>query len=293
MNVSLVTFLWVVMLLALPITQSAAQRRSGLSMKQFWTNKIGQTIEAEFVSATNESVTLTMQGKTYILKMTDLTPRSQAMAKALTIQVSTPLPPPVEESDETKALRQAQIEEAKLKRLLDQKLSLTKLLGRHPTSLEKLVLGEFKYEIEIKKKDFFLKAPRYSSNYGKLEYQQKDISKALKNMVIQPKEGLERLKSKVEDALERTQGGFFFVSRSSTSIGQRAKASVYFRVHDEKGDLIQEEGHESSQRVGNEGSFDSSHGIFLNKPFKKFVEIRIYSYKSASSPAAVYRVKRK
>lgn len=61
----------------------------------------------------------------------------------------------------------------------------------------------------------------------------------------------------------------------------------------EKGDLIQEEGDESSQSVGREGSFDSSHAIFLNKPFKKFVEIRIYSYKSASSPAPVYRVKRK
>jgi hypothetical protein len=300
----LVVVLCVVMVLVLPITQLAEQRRSGLSMEQFWTNKLGQTIEAEFVSATNETVTLSMKGKTYILKLADLTPKSQALAKILAIQLSTPLPPPVEESEETKALRQAQMEEAKalrqaqmeeakLKRLLGQKISLTKLLNHPPTYLEKLILGEFKYEVEIKEKDSFLKAPSYRSNYESLEYEREDISKALKNMVIQPKEAGERLKSKVENALGRSQGGNFYVRRSAPFVGSGAKGSVYFRVHDEKGDLIQEEGDESSQSVGSEGNYESLHLIVLNKPFKKFVEIRIYSYKSASSPIAIYRVKRK
>jgi hypothetical protein len=289
----LVVVLCVVMVLVLPITQLAEQRRSGLSMEQFWTNKLGQTIEAEFVSATNETVTLSMKGKTYILKLADLTPKSQALAKILAIQLSTPLPPPVEESEETKALRQAQMEEAKLKRLLGQKISLTKLLNHPPTYLEKLILGEFKYEVEIKEKDSFLKAPSYRSNYESLEYEREDISKALKNMVLQPKEAGERLKSKVEDALGRSQGGNFYVRLSVPSVGSGAKGSVYFRVHDEKGDLIQEEGDESSQSVGSEGNYESLHLIVLNKPFKKFVEIRIYSYKSASSPFAIYRVKRK
>jgi hypothetical protein len=169
-----------VMMLALPMTQSAEQRRSSLSLKQFWTNKHGQTIEAEFVSATNDTVTLSMEGKTYILKLADLTPKSQALAEILSIQLSTPKQPPVEESEETKALRQAQMEEAKLIRLLGEKLSIPKLLDRYPTYLEKLILGQFEHDIEIKKKDVFLKEPDYDSNYESLEYQRKDISKALK-----------------------------------------------------------------------------------------------------------------
>jgi hypothetical protein len=293
-----------VMMLALPMTQSAEQRRSSLSLKQFWTNKLGQSIEAEFVSATNDTVTLSMEGKTYILKLADLTPKSQALAEILSIQLSTPQPPPVEESEETKALRQAQMEEtkalrqaqmeeAKLKRLLDEKLSIPKLLDRYPTYLEKLILGEFEHDIEIKKKGVFLKEPDYDSNYESLEYKRKDISKALKNMVIQPKEAGKRLKSKVDRALESTQGGYFYVKRSGGPLGAGAKWSVYFRVHDEKGDLIQERESESSQSVGSEGNFNSSHFIFLNKPFKKFIEIRIYGHKSSSSPDAIYRVKRK
>ena len=113
-------------------------------------------------------------------------------------------------------------------------------------------------------------------------------------MVIQPKEAGKRLKSKVDRALQGTQGGHFRVKHSGGSLGAGAKWRVYFRVHDEKGDLIQEGKDESSQRVGSEGKFDSSHLIALKKPFKKFVEIRIYGHKSLSStPHAIYRVKRK
>jgi len=48
-----------------------------------WTNTQGKTINAEFVSATNESVTISMQGKTFVVKLTDLSPESQALARKL------------------------------------------------------------------------------------------------------------------------------------------------------------------------------------------------------------------
>jgi len=57
--------------------------------KHTWTNNRGQTIKAEFVSATNESVTLSMQGKTFGVKLADLSPQSRALALKIRDQKST------------------------------------------------------------------------------------------------------------------------------------------------------------------------------------------------------------
>jgi len=54
-----------------------------------WTNKQGKTINAEFVSATNEAVTISMQGKVFVVKLTDLSPQSRALAAKLRVQKST------------------------------------------------------------------------------------------------------------------------------------------------------------------------------------------------------------
>ena len=54
-----------------------------------WTNIRGQKIQAEFISATNEAVTISMQGKTYVVKLADLTPQSRALAAKLRVQKST------------------------------------------------------------------------------------------------------------------------------------------------------------------------------------------------------------
>jgi antitoxin component YwqK of YwqJK toxin-antitoxin module len=54
-----------------------------------WTNKQGKTIKAEFISATNEAVTMSMQGKTYEVKLADLSPQSRALATKLRVQKST------------------------------------------------------------------------------------------------------------------------------------------------------------------------------------------------------------
>ncbi|MFP6694783.1 MAG: DUF6807 family protein [Pirellulales bacterium] len=48
-----------------------------------WKNKQGKTILAEFVSATADSVTISKQGKTYVVKLADLSPASQALARKL------------------------------------------------------------------------------------------------------------------------------------------------------------------------------------------------------------------
>tara|TARA_B110000495_G_C22801596_1_gene468273 strand:- start:297 stop:599 length:303 start_codon:yes stop_codon:yes gene_type:complete len=46
-----------------------------------WKNKLGQPIKAELVSVTNDSVSISMKGKAYVLKLADLSPKSQALAK--------------------------------------------------------------------------------------------------------------------------------------------------------------------------------------------------------------------
>jgi hypothetical protein len=54
-----------------------------------WTNTQGQTIKAEFVSATHEAVTISMQGKVFVVKLADLSPQSRALAAKLRVQKST------------------------------------------------------------------------------------------------------------------------------------------------------------------------------------------------------------
>jgi antitoxin component YwqK of YwqJK toxin-antitoxin module len=54
-----------------------------------WTNIRGQKIQAEFISATNEAVTISMQGKTYVVKLADLSPQSRALVAKLRVQKST------------------------------------------------------------------------------------------------------------------------------------------------------------------------------------------------------------
>ena len=48
-----------------------------------WTNTRGQAIQAVFVSATNKTVTISMQGKTFVLQLAELSPQSQALARKL------------------------------------------------------------------------------------------------------------------------------------------------------------------------------------------------------------------
>jgi formylglycine-generating enzyme required for sulfatase activity len=57
-----------------------------------WTNIQGQTIKAEFVSATNEAVTISMRGKNFEVKFTNLLPQSVALAKRLQGVVKEGLP---------------------------------------------------------------------------------------------------------------------------------------------------------------------------------------------------------
>ena len=54
-----------------------------------WTNKQGKTIKAEFVSAGEEAVTISMGGKSYVVKLADLSPQSRALAAKLRVQKST------------------------------------------------------------------------------------------------------------------------------------------------------------------------------------------------------------
>ena len=54
-----------------------------------WTNAQGKTIKAEFVSATHEAVTISMQGKVFVVKLADLSPQSRALAAKLRVQKST------------------------------------------------------------------------------------------------------------------------------------------------------------------------------------------------------------
>ena len=53
-----------------------------------WTNKQGKTIKAGFVSAGKEAVTISMGGKSYVVKLADLSPQSRALAAKLRVQKS-------------------------------------------------------------------------------------------------------------------------------------------------------------------------------------------------------------
>ena len=46
-----------------------------------WTNKGGRTIKARFVKADDSTVTIFLNGRNYVLKFSDLSPESQALAK--------------------------------------------------------------------------------------------------------------------------------------------------------------------------------------------------------------------
>ena len=56
---------------------------NALGEEHEWTNKQGKTIRAEFVSATNEAVVISMQGKNFEVKFANLVPESVALAKRL------------------------------------------------------------------------------------------------------------------------------------------------------------------------------------------------------------------
>ncbi|MBT3568901.1 MAG: hypothetical protein HN494_08650, partial [Opitutae bacterium] len=53
-----------------------------------WTNSGGRTIKAKFVRGDAETVTLFMNGRNFVIKLTDLKPESQELARKLS-------PPPV------------------------------------------------------------------------------------------------------------------------------------------------------------------------------------------------------
>ncbi|MEC9123145.1 MAG: hypothetical protein VX969_03290, partial [Verrucomicrobiota bacterium] len=63
------------LLLTLSIVQGAEERE--------WTNSEGKTIRAKFVSANAQTVTLSMGGKVYVLKLSSLSSESQALASEL------------------------------------------------------------------------------------------------------------------------------------------------------------------------------------------------------------------
>ncbi|MBT7851973.1 MAG: substrate-binding domain-containing protein [Opitutae bacterium] len=54
-----------------------------------WTNTRGQTIKAEFIFMKGDNVTISMKGKTYGLKLSSLSPESQALARKLSAINST------------------------------------------------------------------------------------------------------------------------------------------------------------------------------------------------------------
>lgn len=69
-------FLHVGLLMVLASSPASAELRE-------WTSRQGVTIKADFVSATNKVVTLSVKGKTHVIQLVDLSPRSQALARVL------------------------------------------------------------------------------------------------------------------------------------------------------------------------------------------------------------------
>ncbi len=59
-----------------------------------WTIKSGNTVRAEFVFATDDSVTLSIQGKSVAVKMSFLSPESQALARKLAANSVSKIDPP-------------------------------------------------------------------------------------------------------------------------------------------------------------------------------------------------------
>ena len=54
-----------------------------------WTNKGGRTIKAKFISGDDSTVTIFLNGRNFVLKLSDLSEESQALARKL----SAPPPP--------------------------------------------------------------------------------------------------------------------------------------------------------------------------------------------------------
>jgi tetratricopeptide (TPR) repeat protein len=63
-----------------------------------WTNKQGKTIKAKFVSVTNEAVTISKEGKIFIVRLADLSEKSQSLARSLATS-SSPQSPEVKSKD--------------------------------------------------------------------------------------------------------------------------------------------------------------------------------------------------
>ena len=59
-----------------------------------WTSKSGNTVRAEFVFATEDSVTLSVKGKNFAVKMSLLSPESQALARKLAAKGVAKIDPP-------------------------------------------------------------------------------------------------------------------------------------------------------------------------------------------------------
>tara|TARA_B100000676_G_C17889051_1_gene738148 strand:+ start:255 stop:650 length:396 start_codon:yes stop_codon:yes gene_type:complete len=73
-----ISFLPLVVLSLLTFSLSSIQAE-----KHEWVNAKGRVIRAEFVSATTDNVTISMKGKTYVLKLDELSPQSQDLARTL------------------------------------------------------------------------------------------------------------------------------------------------------------------------------------------------------------------
>jgi len=71
-----------------------------------WTNKQGKTIKAGFVSAGEETVTISMRGKSYVVKLADLSPQSRALAAKLRVQKSKAREP---QNDKTPLVKTAEV----------------------------------------------------------------------------------------------------------------------------------------------------------------------------------------
>jgi hypothetical protein len=94
--------LYVVLAMAFALPFARGQERE-------WTNKAGSIIKAVFVSADDQAVTLTMKGKNYRVKLADLSPQSQALAKELQRAAGGPKPFPHGKQRLTAKLGQIQI----------------------------------------------------------------------------------------------------------------------------------------------------------------------------------------
>ena len=98
-----------------------------------WTNTRGQKIQAEFISATNEAVTISMQGKTFVVKLADLSPQSRALAAKLRVQKSKAREP---QNDKTPLVKSPEVPKIDLddnetrNRIIAEAIDLEKLMER-------------------------------------------------------------------------------------------------------------------------------------------------------------------